>query len=502
MINVITACEAQENDSYTIKNFTPSIELMERAGKACFELIKERISKNSSILIVCGGGGNGGDGLVIARHLLENNFKPFVYLTSSHLKEETEINLKRYKGLIITDLDDFLNKNSIDVIVDAVFGVGLSTPIRQNYVELINKLNLVDAYKVSIDINSGLDSTSGLSLGTYYESDLTITIQDFKTGLFLNDGKGSYRDLKVVDIGIKHAKPYNFVHILENRDIKEIFKKRDENTNKGCYGRVALIGGSKLTPGALLLSYNALASLRCGVGYASVCVPSSLYEIYALKNPENIYTLFHDENGQILFDEESLKKIINYSAILVGPGVGTSEEVYKIIKYLLLNFKGNLVLDADALNSLSRYGVSILKEKVCNSVILTPHIKEFSRLSNIEIEDILKNSVELCANFAKEYAVIVNLKNNVSVISDGVNSYLNINGNAGLAKGGSGDVLSGITLGLANKNDHMLLRAASAAYILGLSADIAVKKINEYSLLARDVIENISDAINSIIENK
>ena len=332
-----------------------------------------------------------------------------------------------------------------------------------------------------------------------FKSDLTITIQDYKSGLFLNNGKGAYCDLKVIDIGIKPAKPQYFLNILEKEDIKVLFKKRDQNTNKGSYGRVALIGGSKLTPGALLLSCNALASLRCGVGYATIVIPKSLYTIYALKNEENIYTLFNDNDGNILFDEENLKKLLHYSSILVGPGIGTSEEVYKIIKYLLLNFKGNLVLDADALNSLSKYGVDVLKEKVCNATILTPHIKEFSRLSCLEIDEILNNSVEICRDFAKKYGVIVNLKNNVSVISDGEMAYLNINGNAGLAKGGSGDVLSGITLGLVNKNDNILLRVASAAYILGSSADLATQKINEYSLLARDVVAEIPNAINSII---
>ena len=499
MFKVISALEAKENDSYTIQNFVPSIELMERAGKSCYEIIKGNIQKEDAILVVCGGGGNGGDGLVIARYLLQDNYQVFVYLTSNHLKEETEINLKRYKGSIIKDLDEFIKTHQVKVIIDAIFGVGLNTKIKENYVTLINKLNLIDAYKVSIDINSGLDSTSGQALGALFKSDLTITIQDYKSGLFLNDGKGSYCDLKVIDIGIKPAKPQYFLNILEKEDIKVLFKKRDQNTNKGSYGRVALIGGSKLTPGALLLSYNALASLRCGVGYANIVIPKSLYNIYALKNEENIYTLFNDNDGNILFDEENLKKLLHYSSILVGPGIGTSEEVYKIIKYLLLNFKGNLVLDADALNSLSKYGVDVLKEKVCNATILTPHIKEFSRLSGLEIDEILSNSVKICRDFAKKYGVLVNLKNNGSVISDGEMAYLNINGNAGLAKGGSGDVLSGITLGLVNKNDNILLRVASAAYILGLSADLATQKINEYSLLARDVVAEIPNAINSII---
>ena len=152
MFKVVSALEAKENDSYTIQNFVPSIELMERAGKSCYEIIKRNIQKEDTILVVCGGGGNGGDGLVIARYLLRDNYQVFVYLTSNHLKEETEINLKRYKGSIIKDLDEFIKTHQVKVIIDAIFGVGLNTKIKENYVTLINKLNLIDAYKVSIDI--------------------------------------------------------------------------------------------------------------------------------------------------------------------------------------------------------------------------------------------------------------------------------------------------------------------------------------------------------------
>ena len=496
---VLTSEQMQESDAYTIKNFTSSIELMERAGKGCFEALNEKIKKNDKILVVCGGGGNGGDGLVIARYLFENGYDVSTYLISSHLKNETEINLNRYKGKIIDNIYSFLDSEKITVIIDALLGVGVNSRLKDNYVDLINKLNEVNAYKVSIDINSGIDATSGLILGTAFKSDLTLTIQYLKTGHFLNDGKDVYNGIKTIEIGIKPAKPQYFSKILEKNDFKFIFEKRKENTNKGDYGRVALIGGSKLTPGALYMSDSALASLRCGVGYCTVCIPSSLYDIYALKNPENIYLCFNDKDGEIQFDKEKLDKLLHYSSLLVGPGIGVSEEVYKIISYLLNNYKGNLVLDADALNSLARYGVEILKNKVCKNVILAPHLKEFSRLINKEISEIKEKYFSFAGFFAKTYGVILNLKSNTSIITDGNEFYLNVNGNAGLAKGGSGDVLSGITLGLVNKDDEIIKRVACSAYLLGRSAELATQKINEYSLLARDVVEKIPEAINEII---
>lgn len=500
MLDVLTREEAQENDAYTIKNFYPSIELMEEAGHNCFLEIIKHIKKNDEILIVCGSGGNGGDGLVIARYLLSSGYNIKVFLISKKFKEETLTNFNLYKGEIVSDLDKYLKENRPSIIVDALLGIGVKTNLKDSYINVINKLNKVDAYKVSVDINSGLDSTNGLSLGAIFISDLTITIQNYKSGLFLNEGKGSHKKLKVVDAKIKPAKPNYFLKILEKKDIKKLFPDRKENSNKGDYGRVALIGGSKLTPGAIELSYNALSSLRMGVGYASLCIPESLYSSYALINPENIYFLFDDENGSIKFNKEKLDKLMHYNAILVGPGIGVSEDVYKIVSYLMKNFKGNLLLDADALNAIARYGVNILLESVTNSIVLTPHIKEFSRLSGLEIKDILSNPVENCSVFAKKYHVIVNLKSNVSVISDGEISYLNITGNSGLAKGGSGDVLSGITLGLLNKNNDILLRVASASYILGLSADLAIKEINTYSLLSRDVSAKIPFVINEIIK--
>ena len=500
MIYLFTAKDAQEADSYTQQKI-PAIELMERAGRECFYEIAKRIKRSDNILVISGGGGNGGDGLVIARYLYENGYNVSIFISSNHLKENTQTNLLRYKGNIVKDLLTYLSANKVDVIVDAIFGVGLSTSLKKEYIDLINTLNDIQAYKISIDINSGVDATSGKILGSAFKSDLTLSIENIKTGQIIGEGSFLYKEIKPIKIGIISANPDNLIKIIEKEDLKVLFPKRERNSNKGNYGRVALIGGNKLTPGAIELSFSALAALRCGCGYANLCVPKSLYNSYALINPENIYNLFDDDDGNIKFDKEALDKIINYSSILVGPGIGANAEVFKIIEYLLKNFKGNLVIDADGLNSLAKYGIDTLLNNVCASITLTPHIKEFSRLSNIKIEDILLNPIAYAKEFSKKYHCILNLKNYVSIITDGNEVFLNTNGNPGLAKGGSGDVLSGITTSLLAKSDNLLLRVAGAAYILGRSADLALQDSNEYSLISRDVVNKISDTISEIIKS-
>lgn len=493
---VLTSKEMQDADAYTISNFIPSIDLMERAGLECYKIIKTRIKKTDKVLVVSGSGGNGGDGLVIARYLFNDNYDVSINLIGSHYKKETEINLERYHGKKIIDLSNE-DINKFDVIIDGILGVGIKNPLKKEYIDLINKLNEVKAYKISIDVNSGVDASTGENLGTVFTSDLTIAINNYKTGHFFNDGISYYKELKKVEIGIKLNKDINYAQILNFDDYSALFPTRNRNTNKGSYGRVALIGGSKLTPGALNLSLNALAALRGGVGYATICIPKSLYSIYALKNNENIYNLLSDNDGQVIFSEEEIDKLLNYDAIAIGMGIGTSLEVYKIIEYLLKNYDGNLLIDADGLNSLAKFGIAILKNHKCN-VVLTPHLKEFSRLSNISLGEIKKDYIFKAKEFSKLYRVILNLKNDISIITDGESAIINVNGNAGLAKGGSGDVLSGVTLSLLNKKTELLKRVACGAFILGEAGDIAINDINEYSLLARDLSNYLIEVFNKL----
>lgn len=498
MYYALTSEEMKECDSFTIKNLRPSIELMETAGTNFYDEIIKYINKNEKILVVAGGGGNGGDALVVARHLYNNGYNVETFISSSHLKEETLINKNRYNGKLIS-YNEFL-KNDYDVIVDGLLGANLSVQINEKTKVIINTINDKKARVFSIDIASGIDASSGKNLGAFVHSFLTVAIEAFKIGHFFFDGKNSYEKLSLVSANVELINKENYLNILKRVDFCRVFEKRDKNSNKGTYGKVALVGGSKLTPGAILLSNNSLASLRVGAGYSRLFIPRSLYEIYALHYPEIIYETLSDENGKIVFVEEEIKKLLAYDSIAIGMGIGTSIEVYKIIKFLCSNYNGNLLIDADGLNSLARFGkVEDLKESKCKNIVLTPHIKEFSRLiKNDDLIYIKENAIYLTKKFAKDNKVILVLKDSTSIISDGTTTYLNINGNPSLAKGGSGDILSGIIAGLISKKENILFSVACSCYLLGEASDLAIKENNENTLIATDITRYLMIAVNEL----
>jgi NAD(P)H-hydrate epimerase len=206
-----------------------------------------------------------------------------------------------------------------------------------------------------------------------------------------------------------------------------------------------------------------------------------------------------DSDGSILFDKATLNKFLSSNSIAIGMGLGVSQEVYKSIEYLLQNFEGKLIIDADGLNSIAKYGLNILKNKKCK-VILTPHIGEFCRLIGLDKHSVLTNSIELAKNFAKEYKVTLVLKNATSIITDGEELFINTTGSVGMAKGGSGDVLSGFISGIVANSSEILQAVASACYVFGVAGELAEKQDNVYTMLPTDTINNLGRAINKICE--
>lgn len=494
---ILSSKQMKEADLYTIDSGISSLELMEKAGHAVYKQIISRYNyKNGRYLVVVGKGGNGGDGFVVARLLYENKYDVTVLDINDSYSQECLINKKIYKGKTINQIKENIK---YDVIIDAIFGVGLNTNIKDKYLKLIEYINRqTEAKIVSIDINSGLDADNGLTMPTSVKSNLTIAIQEYKLGHFLNEGQDCYDELIKVDIGIKASTYDCVVKTLNKDDLKELFPKRKRVSNKGNYGRVLLIGGSKELNGAILFSHQALCPLLLGAGYSTIGIPKSLHNIYALKNLENTYLLFDDENGFIKYDKKTLNRALKYDVIAIGMGIGISKEVYEIIGYLLSNYKGNLLIDADGINTIAKYGIDILKDHLCN-VILTPHLKEFSRLINKEIHDFKAKYLAEAEDFAKKYNINLVLKSNVTVITNGKENYLNINGNPGLAKGGSGDLLSGIIAGMLTRDKEIILECAASCYILGRAADLAILDINEHSLLPSNVVQYIPKVINEII---
>lgn len=284
--------------------------------------------------------------------------------------------------------------------------------------------------------------------------------------------------------------------VLKKADVARLLPPRKRESHKGTYGKAAIVGGSLEYTGAAYLS--AAACLRSGAGYTALFVPRDILPYYILKAPELLLKGI-SEGDRYSFDEEKMRELLDYDAVAYGMGMGVSEEVAKGAAYLLEGYTGRLILDADALNSLAAYKRPLPAVKN-RDVVLTPHAKEFSRLSGKTTEEILEEPVEAARSFSKAHGVNVLLKSAVSVVTDGESATLNFTGCSGQAKGGSGDVLSGVIAGLCAQGSSTLDGARAGAYIAGLAAELAAREYGEYSMTATDEIAYLGKAFSGIFD--
>ena len=463
----------------------PSIELMEMAGKGMYKIIlKDYNPKN--VLLVLGSGANAGDALVVGRYLLEKNINVSAYKIEEIKNQNAIINSNKYRGKIVNNIDD-----NYDLIIDGIFGIGLNRDLNDDYINVINKINSLNIPIVSLDIPSGIDATTGISYKAFVKSDLCISVKYHKTGLFLDDGLDSYKKLDLVNIDIKDTN--ELIDILSIDDFKNVFQKRLRNTNKGSYGKASIIASSINYPGASKISYNALLAFKMGVGFTNLFVQEDVYNLYALANPEIITNKLKSIDGHIDYNESDLDLIIKRSdSISLGMGMTVSEELYKSIKYLLNNFKGRLLIDADGLNTISKYGIDILDNKKCE-VILTPHLKEFERLTNISVLDIKKDILNISKKFAEKYNVTLVLKSSSTIITDGKRLCIQPEGSTALAKAGSGDSLSGVICGLLAylKNEDIFKISSLGSFLLGYTAKVLSNKIPEENITISEIINEM-----------
>lgn len=282
--------------------------------------------------------------------------------------------------------------------------------------------------------------------------------------------------------------------LIDEKRVASLVPKRKRDTNKGDHGKAAIVAGSVEYTGAAYLA--TAACLRAGAGYTALFVPKDILPYYVLKEPEALLSPLND-GGRVAFTEKNFKKLLEFDSIAYGMGMGASVDTALGAKYLLENFTGKLVLDADALNALAAYEknnfAEIFQNKKCD-VVLTPHIKEFSRLSGESVETILEKGYSAPVAFAKTYGVTVLLKNAVSVITDGKKTAVNAAGCAGQAKAGSGDVLSGVLAGLLADGLSAFDGGVAGAFLTGKAAEIASLDEGDYSLLATDVIAKLGKA--------
>ncbi len=285
---------------------------------------------------------------------------------------------------------------------------------------------------------------------------------------------------------------------LKKEDIKNIFPKRDENSNKGNFGYVGIMGGSIEYSGAAKLANLSCASLTAGCGVVRLIVPKEIANgVMPYLLEQTLFTI-ESKDGHMIFDKEKIDKSLEkLKALAIGMGWGESKDNEKILSYILETKDMPVIIDADGLNTLANMDKSILNRTKCK-VILTPHPKEFERISGYNFEDIKSNPQELAVKFANEYNVILLLKGHTTTVTDGKNTYLVKRGCAGMATAGSGDVLSGILVGILGYNEPNVLSIAAGAYLAGLAGEIAQEELNDISMKASDTISKIPEAINKI----
>lgn len=474
---------SREADRLTIAGGTPSAELMERAGTALAECVKRAMAELGvkDALFVCGGGNNGGDGFVAARILSEAAEQTAVLCLAERFSEDCAREKARYRGEVFGRIP----RRRYALVVDCILGTGLTRAPEGDCAALIEFINGSGAYVISADLPSGL-AENGVAFAPCVRADETVCMGSLKSALLMADGADTAGKITVADIGIPIEA--RGAEIWEDGDVAKQFPPKKSNTHKGSFGSACILAGGTYSGAAFL---SAGACLKSGAGYTRLCVTEEVFPHAIGRLPACVLRPFHAIDGEILASD----------CIAVGMGTGMSERLYVIMTELLSEYTGTLLLDADALNTLAHYGKEILKKKSCK-VILTPHPKEFSRLTGRGVKEIFADAVNAAEAFAREFEVTVVLKNNRSIVTDGTRTAINPTGSPALAKGGSGDVLAGFLAGTAARGIAPFEAACTAAYVCGRAGELAAEEMGEYAPDATDLIGFLPRAMQSVLPKK
>lgn len=495
----VNAAQMKVADQYTIQKLgVPSLELMEHAAQACVQVLEDEKFDLSHVCVVCGSGNNGGDGFAIARILQNNRYsvETFCVGNPEHYTEETQEQMYRLQecgGKITYGMPQ---EDSYSVIIDAVFGVGLSRKVEGRYRQVIEQMNRMRGTKFAVDIPSGLSATTGCILGCAFKADYTVTFQLKKIGLELSQGRTMAGKVIVPDIGISTDS------ICEDQEIvrtagKDIYRKmlpdRPEDSNKGTYGRLLVIAGSKGMAGAAYL--NAHAAYMTGAGLVRIYTSSDNREILQTLLPEAIITTYEEYNK-----EELLSLLTWADGVCIGSGLGMSRLSEKILKTVIEYVKVPCLIDADGLNLLAE-NKNYLNQMAERRFVITPHMKEMSRLTGTPVEELKADRMQILKDFISRYRITCVLKDSRTLIaSEEKGIRMNLTGNSAMAKAGSGDVLAGVISGWMVQEKEAEDAAELGTYIHGLSGDLAKFEKGVYSVMARDLIEYISKALMKLEE--
>ena len=485
----------RRSDENTIRTKIPSLDLMYRAGVGIFE----SVNWHGKILIVCGTGNNAGDGYVVASLLKSKGFFVELLLLAERFSPDGKYYFDRcVKENVPWSVYNSQNLEGYDIIVDCIFGTGFKGKAENEAKDVIEKINKSGAYVVCADINSGLNGDSGLGEACVV-SNLTVSVGSLKSGHFLGRAKDVIGRLVNIDIGIDLIeKPY---YLLEAKDTLAVFKERPNFSHKGTYGYITLIGGSTEYSGAVKLANIAASAMRAGAGVVKLAVPKSLCGGIMPYILESTLCPMAERDGAICFDEDLLKGALsNIKAASIGMGLGTRGDNRQVIEYILNSCQIPVIIDADGLRSFSEIDKNVIRNSK-STVVLTPHLKEFERLCGVPLTQIQENPIELAKSYAKEMGVILLLKGQATVITDGEEVIISATGCAGMATAGSGDVLSGILAAVCAYSDNTLMAVSSGAYINGLAGELAQAEFGDISMVASDTASYIPRAIKKIKEH-
>ncbi|PWJ39259.1 NAD(P)H-hydrate dehydratase [Sediminitomix flava] len=499
-MKIINAEQTRQLDQYTIENEPiASIDLMERASLRFSEWFSNKFSSQKTIKIFAGMGNNGGDGLAVARMLYQNRYKVEVYIIKysdtgsiDFHKNEKRLSKLPIKIIRLDENSKHPELGEQDIIIDAIFGSGLNRPIRGFTACLIQHLNDSAALKVSIDIPSGLFCDNFNADENIFRADHTLSFQFPKLSFMLPQNHVYVGEWAIKDIGLHKEKiehlPTSFFFIDQDY-ISSILKTRKKFDHKGTYGHALLVGGSYGKIGAVVLATK--AALRSGAGLISARVPSFGYTILQSNVPEAMCITEQNE------DENTHPPFDSFSSIGIGPGMGTDANAQSLFISILQQINFPIVVDADAINLIGKYPA--LMDLVPKGSILTPHPKEFERLTSGKYHNQYER-LEVQREFAKEYEVTVLVKGaHSSIALPSGEVYFNSTGNSGMATGGSGDVLTGIITGLLAQSYRPEYATILGVYLHGLAGDFAAKEKSETAMIASDIINNLGEAYKTIL---
>lgn len=489
-MKILSAEQIRKWDQFTILNEpVNSLDLMERAAAKCTAWIEERFA-GKTFKIFCGKGNNGGDGLAIARQLAEKNIFSDVYILESNSSgsDDFRANLHRLHSYpieinFIQHRDFFPAIDENNVVIDALFGSGLNREIEGLSAFLIQHINTSGTTVISVDLPTGMFSDKATNTEAVIKANYTLTFQNLKLCFLFPENEPLFGEVHILDIGLdlKYLSTVDSIYQLSDLDlVKQIYKPRKNFSHKGTFGHALIIAGEKGKMGAAVLC--ATACLRTGAGLVTSMVPEEQFGIIQTALPEAM-AMAHAEMETLDWSK--------YTTIGIGPGIGTEKEGAMLLRDVLSHFDKPIVIDADALNILS-VNQELLTDLPPGS-ILSPHPKEFERLFGKTTNHLER--IYLALFHAQKFCIYIIVKGHFSVLAcpDG-EVYFNSTGNAGMATGGSGDVLTGILTGLIAQGYSSKEACLMGMFLHGFAADIAAQSISEEALIAGDIIKNLGKA--------